>query len=484
MSTSLLHKAYDSALFQEEGAQLIALLSQHLNTMMSGTSDKVTQWKLPNDELAFWRAALQHPMDTSDLFQTVLERSIHVHHPKFIGHQIAPTVPVSALATLLSALLNNGMTVYEMGQASAPMEKVVIEWFTQAIGYRDGDGFLTSGGTLANLTAMLAARKAKASDDIWNEGLSSPLAIMVSEEAHYCIDRAARIMGLGERGIIKIPVNDQYAIRTDLLEEYYNNAISQGFTIIAIVGSAPSTSTGAYDDLDALSVFAKAHNLWFHIDGAHGGAAIFSSTYKHLLKGIDQADSIIIDGHKMMATSSITTAVLFKNGQDSYATFSQKAQYLWEKNDDEEWYNIGKRTFECTKSMMSLRFYAIINSYGNAFFDDFVTSLYNLGKTMGDLIKADHSFALFLEPQSNIVCFRYIDDVPPAHYDVVNKKIRQRVLEDGEFYMVSTQLKEAFWLRTTIMNPFTTKDDLQELLIKIKHIAKQELAAINTKHAY
>jgi len=132
--------------------------------------------------------------------------------------------------------------------------------------------------------------------------------------------------------------------------------------------------------------------------------------------------------------------------------------------------------------MMSLRFYAIINSYGNAFFDDFVTSLYNLGKTMGDLIKADHSFALFLEPQSNIVCFRYIDDVPPAHYDVVNKKIRQRVLEDGEFYMVSTQLKEAFWLRTTIMNPFTTKDDLQQLLIKIKHIAKQELALINAQH--
>jgi len=479
MSTPLLHKAYDSALFQEEGEQLITLLSKHLHTVVSGTSDKVTQWRLPNDELEFWRAVLKEPTSTSMLFQTVLERSIHVHHPKFVGHQIAPTVPVSALATLVSALLNNGMTVYEMGQASAPMEKVVIEWFAQVIGYENGDGFLTSGGTLANLTAMLAARKAKAIDDIWNEGSSAPLAIMVSEEAHYCIDRAARIMGLGAQGIIKIPVNEQYAIRTDVLDEYYNKAVSQGRTVIAIVGSAPSTSTGVYDDLEALSAFAKAHNLWFHIDGAHGGAAIFSSSYKHLLKGINQADSVIIDGHKMMATSSITTAVLFKNSQDSYATFSQKAQYLWEKNDDAEWYNIGKRTFECTKSMMSLRFYAIINSYGTAFFDDFVTSLYDLGKTMGTLVETDESFELFLKPQSNIICFRYIEDIPSAHYDFINKKIRQRMLEDGEFYIVSTQLKDAFWLRTTIMNPFTTIDDLQQLLTKIKSIAKQEFASIN-----
>ena len=445
MSTPLLHKAYDGSLFQEEGNQLITLLSQHLNTVVPGTSDTVTQWKSPHEALVFWRDALEHPVDTSTLFKTVLEHSIHVHHPKFVGHQIAPTVPISALATLLSAMLNNGMTVYEMGQASAPMEKVVIEWFTRAIGYTQGDGFLTSGGTLANLTAMLAARKLKAPDDIWNEGSSTPLAIMVSEEAHYCIDRAARIMGLGEQGIIKIPVDDHYAIRTDLLEDYYKKATAQGITVIAIVGSAPSTSTGVYDDLEGIGAFAKAHNLWFHVDGAHGGAAIFSTTYKHILKGIDQADSVIIDGHKMMATSSITTAVLFKNSQDSYATFSQKAQYLWEKNDDEEWYNIGKRTFECTKSMMSLRFYAIINSYGTAFFDDFVTTLYNLGKTMGVLLESDSAFELFLKPQSNIVCFRFVAGIPAKHYDQINKKIRQHLLEDGEFYIVSTQLKGAFW---------------------------------------
>ncbi|WP_299761276.1 pyridoxal-dependent decarboxylase [uncultured Dokdonia sp.] len=471
MSTELLHKAYSGALFKEEGDDLIALLANHLKTTKEGTPSKVTRWVSPTNEYNFWQEYVKENHSTKEFFTTVLERSIHTHHPKYIGHQIASTVPVAALATLFSAQLNNGMTVYEMGQASTAIEKVVIDMFVHAIGYTEGDGFLTSGGTLANLTAMLAARKAIANDDIWNDGHASKLAIMVSEEAHYCVDRAARIMGLGNDGIIKIPVDDQYAIRTDLLETYYAKAVADGRQVIAIVGSAPSTSTGVYDDLEAVSAFAKAKKIWFHVDGAHGGAAIFSSKYKHLLKGIDQANSVIIDGHKMMGTSSITTAVLFKNKVDSYATFEQKAQYLWDKNDDPEWYNIGKRTFECTKSMMSLRFFAIMNAYGTQFFDDNVTVLYDAGREFATYIKQHPDFELALDPISNIVCFRYIRNLSPDQYEEVNRKIRQELLEDGEFYIVSTLLKGVFYLRTTFMNPFTNKEHMEALLEKIKAIA-------------
>lgn len=473
MSTPLLHKAYDSGLFKEDATALITSLTQHLEQTISGNAPKVTTTKDPKEELAFWKEYVKNPQSSSAFFDTILERSIHVHHPHYIGHQIAPTVPVSALATLLSAFLNNGMAVYEMGQASSAIEKVVIEWFTQTIGYTNGDGFLTSGGTLANLTALLAARKAKAKHDIWNDGHQERLAIMVSEEAHYCIDRAARIMGLGADGIIKIPVNDHFAIRTDVLQSYYDQAQEKGLTVIAIIGSASSTSTGMYDDLEGLYAFAKAHNLWFHVDGAHGGAAIFSKTYRHLVKGMEKADSIIIDGHKMMATASIATALLFKNGQDSYETFSQKAQYLWEQQDDEEWYNYAKRTFECTKSMMSLRFLSIINAYGTAFFDDFVTTLYTTGKQLAKLIEEAPDFTLFLEPQSNIVCFRYIGDGNMGNVALHNKKIRQALLEDGTFYIVSTQLKGNFWLRATCMNPFTNMGHMRALLDKIRTIAQQ-----------
>lgn len=471
MSTPLLHKAYDSALFKKEGVALVDLLTDHLEKTTSATSRQVISWTEPEDEYTFWKGFFKKNPTTSQFFDTVLARSIHTHHPKYIGHQVAPTVPVSALATLLSAQLNNGMAVYEMGAASTALERLVIEQFTKAIGYENGDGFLTSGGTLANLTALLAARRHTAIDDVWNDGHNNKLAILVCEEAHYCVDRAARIMGLGTEGIIKIPADDMFKMRTDLLDTYYDAAVNNGFEVIAVVGSAPSTSTGVYDDIEVISAFAKAKNIWFHIDAAHGGAAIFSPTYKHLLKGAQHADSIIIDGHKMMGTSAIATALLFKETATSYTTFEQKAQYLWEKNDDPEWFNLAKRTFECTKSMMSLRFQAIINAYGIQFFDDFVTTLYDAGRDFGKLVNKQDDFKLALEPISNIVCFRYTGI--NGDLNKINQRIRRVLLEDGEFYIVSTRLKGGFFLRTTFMNPFTTAAHTTQLLEKIRVIAKQ-----------
>ncbi len=471
MSTPLLYKAYNSQTFEKEGKELVDLLTQHLETTLAGTSEKVIDWQEPEDEYTFWKQYSSQSHQSADFFSTVLKRSIHTHHPHYIGHQVSPTVPVSALATLLSAQLNNGMAIYEMGAASTALERIVIEYFTQAVGYEAGDGFLTSGGTLGNLTALLAARRAFVQEDVWNEGHNQALAVMVSEEAHYCVDRAARIMGLGEKGIIKIPVDAQYQMKTELLTAAFDQAVASGLQVIAIVGSAPSTSTGMYDDLEAISAFAKAKQIWFHVDAAHGGGALFSKKYKSLLKGIAHADSVIIDGHKMMATAAITTAVLFKNTAASYATFEQKAQYLWEKNDDPDWYNMAKRTFECTKSMMSLRFFAIRNAFGMAFFDDYVTTLYDAGIEFAALVGQQDDFELALAPACNIVCFRYSGDGSISNLDTINQQIRTSLLEEGHFYIVATQLKQGYFLRTTFMNPFTTAAHTTALLERIRTTA-------------
>lgn len=473
MKNKLLQSAYSPENFRKRGHELIDELADHLTNTISGKSDKVIRWNLPEDEYVFWKEFFENG-DSAQLFSEIVKHTNHVHHPKYIGHQVSPPAPLGSLGGLVSSMLNNGMAVYEMGMAPSAIERIITEFICAKIGYdSDSRGFLTSGGTLANLTALLSARKAIVDHDVWNEGSSQGLGIMVCEEAHYCIDRAAKIMGLGEKGIIKIPASIEFNMNVSLMEKYYEQAALEDIKVFAIVGSAPSTATGIYDDLETIAKFANKHNIWFHVDGAHGGASIFSSKHKRTVNGIDKADSVVIDGHKMMMMPTITTALLFKNGNHSHATFSQKADYLLTESEEEDWYNLAKRTFECTKTMMSIQWYAILKTYGEGIFNEYVTTLFDLGLEFGKLIQKDPQFELAVEPMSNIACFRFINDsLSNLELNQLNENIRQQILEDGEFYIVQTKLRGVHYLRTTIMNPFTTHDHLKRLLEKVKSLAK------------
>ncbi|MGX1929261.1 pyridoxal phosphate-dependent decarboxylase family protein [Flagellimonas sp. 2504JD4-2] len=478
MPRKLLDAAYSTENFNSTGHKLIELLTNHLKHTLSGKNPKTISWNTPDNELDAWKDFLEHGK-SENFFAEVLQRTTHTHHPKYVGHQVAPPAPITALTGMLVSLMNNGMAVYEMGMSPTAMERITTDLLGQKIGYdSDSRGILTSGGTLANLTALLAARKAKVEHDVWNKGHTKPLGIMVSEEAHYCVDRAAKIMGLGEQGIIKIPVTKEFTMDVSQLEALYQDAKNQGIQIFAIVGSAPSTATGIYDDLEAVANFAKQHDLWFHVDGAHGGAAIFSQKYKHLLKGIENSDSVVIDGHKMLMMPTITTALIFKEGAHSHTTFSQKADYLLTDTDEEDWYNGGKRTFECTKTMMSLHWFILLKLYGEEVFDQNVTELYDLAKAFAEILNRDKDFELAVEPMSNILCFRYVvGGLSLEESNVLNQSIRQHLLEDGEFYLVQTKLNGIHYLRTTLMNPFTTVEHLKSLLGKIKIAAEKLLAS-------
>lgn len=473
MKEKLLQQAYSPEDFRKRGHRLVDELADHLDNTLNEKSEKVIQWNLPEDEYIFWKDFMKDG-DEAKLFPEILKHTTHVHNPRYIGHQVSPPAPLGSLAGLISSLLNNGMAVYEMGMAPSAIERIITEFISTKIGYDENSrGFLTSGGTLANLTALLSARKAKVQHDIWNKGHHQDLGIIVYEEAHYCVDRAAKIMGLGEKGIIKIPATPNFNMDISVLEEYYQKAVKKGIEVFAIVGSAPSTAVGIYDDLDAIAAFSKKHDLWFHVDGAHGGASIFSPKYQNTVKGIDQADSVVIDGHKMMMMPTITTALLYKDGNHSHTTFSQKADYLLEQSEDEDWYNLAKRTFECTKTMMSIQWYTILKTYGAGIFDEYVTTLYDLGHQFGEMIENHPQFKLAVKPMSNIVCFRFINDsLSLSELNKINENIRQRLLEDGEFYIVQTKLNGVHYLRTTIMNPFTTKEHLNRLLERIRAIAK------------
>ena len=466
MDHSLLQSVYDPENFRKLGHQLVDQLADLLAQNLEQVNDKVIDWTTPEEEYQFW--VNQSSSSPDEIFQLITQRAIKLHHPKFMGHQVAVPAPSSSLAAFQGALLNNGMAVYEMGASATALERLVIERLMPYFGFNEGTGILTSGGTIANLTAMICARNIKAPENVWQEGQTEKYGFMVSEEAHYCIDRAARVMGWGDAGVIKVPVDDNYTMRVDLLQAYYDKAMSQGITVLGIVGSAPTTSTGKYDDLQAIGEFCQSNNLWFHIDGAHGGPAAFSETHKPLMHGSHLADSITVDAHKMMMAPALTTILFFKNNQDSYKTFAQKAQYLWGAS-DEEWYNYGKRTMECTKIMLSTRIYILLQTYGVAVFGQYLDACYANGKLFADIIGQTNWLQLAVPPDSNIVCFRVLADSDDV-MNTLNRQIRQHLLEDGHFYIVQTLLQGQVYLRVTLMHPFTNESDMRALLSTIQTI--------------
>jgi L-2,4-diaminobutyrate decarboxylase len=527
----MLSHLYSPSDFRKNAHDLVDVLADYLKKAQSETPDKTIPFVSPEDSLAYWQADFaQSPTDTPlDFFKKVIDKSTKLHNPRYVGHQVAVPAPLAALSSLVVGMMNNGMAVYEMGLVSNPLERIVTDWLSRHLGlknaenglYTEGGGILTSGGTLANLTALLAARAAKSPTDDWTYGTTEKLALLVSEEAHYCVDRAVRIMGWGEGGIIKVPTNDLFQMKTELLDVYFEKAEAAGRRVIAVVGSACSTSTGSYDDLNAVADFAERRNIWFHIDGAHGGAAIVSKKYRHLLRGSERANSIIVDFHKLMMIPALATAVLFRNPADGYQTFHQKAQYLWENAESQDWFNSGKRTFECTKLMMSVKIYALLRTYGEAVFEEYIDKTHDLALEFVKILRGCKNFELGVLPQSNIVCFRFLgfnDDFDsPLNSPInslfntlfnhslnsgfnseLNKKInnsfdeglketvrkplslndlnklnsliRQKLLERGDFYIVQTTLRGAVFLRVSLMNPLTTIGHLKELLAEIEEI--------------
>ncbi len=466
-------KIFSAEHFRKVGHDMVDMIADHLDRVHNDPNYQTIPHVDPAEQLKYWQEDFEKVEPIQDTFQHIFDRSIKLHNPRYIGHQVATIAPITSVAGMMVDILNNGTGVYEMGMAANAIEHVLINFMNQQIGYpSEAGGIFTSGGTLANLTALLTARKVKAPNNVWTEGSSDKLALMVSEASHYCIDRAARIMGLGDQGIIKVPTDDQYRMRTDMLPDLYAKAKADGLTVFAIVGCSCTTSTGSFDDLEAIGAFAQKENIWFHVDGAHGGGIAMSNKYKHYIKGLEQSDSITIDYHKMMLTPSLVTSVLYKKALDSYKTFAQKAEYLWESSDSNEWYNSGKRTFECTKNMMCVQVYSILKAHGKETFIRNNEHLFDAARLLAKLIKERNNFELLIEPQANIVNFRYthsnIQDL-----NEYTDKIRTQLIKEGLFYIVSVMVDGQKYLRCSVMNPITEEKHFLGLLDSLERIGKE-----------
>ena len=382
--TSLLQQAFDSEIFRQQGHHLVDRLADYLQQVLQRADLPVLPWREPDELRREWQQLLADPKPISfaELTEKLLQQSIHLHHPRNCGHQVAPPAPITALAELFSSLLNNSMAVYEVGPAGTAIEKAVLDWLARRLGMgHESDGILTSGGSLGNLTGLLAARQERGGCDPWEEGAHSGLAHGGDGFRRIPLQRGPRPEDHGARQ----PGGDQAAGQRTVCR-YAPNCWNPycGPRRQKDGRSSPLWPTpvplppGTYDPLPEIGDFAKKNGLWFHVDAAHGGAACFSPKYRHLVQGLEQADSLVIDFHKMMLCPALATAVLFRDGTVLNRIFSQKAAYLLPEQQQVPWQDIARNTIECTKKMMGLKIMMLLKTVGEGVFAEYITRTYDL----------------------------------------------------------------------------------------------------------
>jgi L-2,4-diaminobutyrate decarboxylase len=396
--------------------------------------------------------------------EDVLAHSTRLHHPAQIAHQIStPDVP-AAVADLIHGAVNQPMSLYEMGPAPHAIERVVVEWMVEKIGWPAGaGGVLTHGGSLANLTALLAARAA-AAPDAWTDGVDGSLAVLAPPSTHYSVRRSVAMLGLGERAMVDLEVDEYERIVPSALERALERATAAGRRPMALVAAACATSTGLYDDLVSAGEFCRRHGIWFHVDAAHGGPALLSPGHRELLRGIELADSVVWDAHKMMRTPALAAAALVREDRRLEAAFRQKASYLFYE-DEQERPSLLERQVECTKAPLGMRIFMNLAFRGEEGIGRYVGEQYDKTLRFWELIEARPGFECLCRPESNILCFRHGRDADEQ------VRIRDELLAEGGFHLSSTEVSGERWLRMSVMAPATSEATVKSLLDAIETAA-------------
>ena len=460
-------RGYDPVLLQQSVETACGLLVRHMRDSLDGKGKVLVQESIEEiaRQLDFERVVAHGNADLGRLVEVLLRNSNRLHHPAYIGHQVAVPMAGTAVADLINGATNNSMPVYEMGPAASAIERKLIGWALSKVGWQaEGSGVMTHGGSMSNLTCLLAARAA-ALPDAWTRGVPPGCAILVPDSSHYSNARAAAIMGLGTEGAIRIPVDAQYRVQPAALAEAHEQAVRSGRRVLAVVANACATATGSYDDLHAIGTFCREKGLWLHVDGAHGAAVAVTGKYRHFLEGIELADSMTWDTHKMMATSALCGMALFRRRSAMLKTFSQEATYIF-NSFEKPGEDISVNTLECTKSMLSLKLFFNLAIVGEQGLSSLVETLYDRTRDFHRLISSRPGFSCLCPPDANILCFRCGED------SEVQDRIRQQLVLEGDWYLTRATIHGKSYLRLSVMNPYTEERHVSALCDRIEVLAR------------
>lgn len=399
----------------------------------------------------------------------VLANIVHVDHPRYFGFVPGPGNFVGVVADLLASGFNVFAGTWLEGSGPAEVELVTIDWLKSLCGYPDSAaGLFVSGGSAANLTALMVARQEKLGDD------SSRGVAYFSDQTHSSIERAFRVLGIPGARLRRLASDGEFRLDPDELSRAVRRDRDTGLVPFCVVGNAGTTNTGAVDPLRELAAVARRENLWLHVDGAFGAAALVSTSRARLFDGLAECDSLSLDPHKWLFQPYAAGTVLLREGALLKKHYHILPAYLADVEAKDEEINYCDYGIELTRNFRALKLWMTIQLFGLDDLRKAVDKGIELAERAESLLRMKAGFEIVSAARLGVVAFRYL---PPATRDPneFNRRLVASVIEDGFALVSSTELVGKTVVRMCPINPRTTEADLEATVDRIAEIAEREI---------
>lgn len=383
--------------------------------------------------------------------------------PRFFNQLFGGRDPIAVVAEMLTPLTNTSMYTYKVAGPQVLVEREVLARMTAAVGYERGEGTLSPGGSLANLTALLIARN-EAVAELREGGLTGErLTVYTSAEGHYSIRKAAGILGLGRSSVRGIETDDHGRMRVAALAAALAADLERGHRPVLINATAGTTVAGAFDPIAEIAEVARAHDVWLHVDGALGGSVVLSERHRHLVEGAERADSYSWNAHKMMGVPLPCSALLLARKGLLQRHLNESADYLFQSEADE--LNPGTRSLQCGRRNDALKLWAAWQLHGDRGYERRIDRLFELARHAARRVDADPELELVMPPPSINVCFTVGDKSSAA--------ICERLDDQGRLLIGHGEANGRRAIRLVCVDPELDEGDLDAALAEIKTTAAE-----------
>jgi aromatic-L-amino-acid decarboxylase len=411
------------------------------------------------------------------LRETIVPFSRQNAHPRMFGYVQSPGTPIGAFADLLASTLNANLTIWRSAPAPVELERLTIDWIRQILGFpAEAGGLFVSGGSMANLAALGAARHTR-------DHSLGRLRMYASSATHFSIAKAAALLGIGRENVRHVAVDESFRIRVDDLVEKINADLASDYIPFCVVANAGTVDTGAVDSLREIREIADRFQLWMHVDGSYGAFAILAESAKRLFAGMEQADSIALDPHKWLYLPVDVGCVIYRDPEAARAAFAHEADYtrMFGEEADEAFvcWDYGP---ELSRRFRALKVWMLLKGVGLDRLSEAIENNLVCARHLESMVRASDDFEMVAPVELSIFCFRHVPvqlrNQSPKAIDAFNQRLLVALQRDGSSYLSNAIVGGRFALRGCVLNYRTTLRDMEILLDDLRRVAKSLPASV------